>query len=299
MARMSIDDSFLRDPRVTRFGLAVGVSKREARGLLLDVFALCYDRGQAVLPAADVDGAAEIRGAADAMIRVGLATITKSGVRISGAQERIAYLDHKSSAGRLGGLNSGLSRRIAAKQDSKQNTRSSEARGNPPDPVPDPPPDLVPDPPPDQDQTPQTPRGVRSGSARSKSKPGPTPAEQAIVTRVLGKLGDRAGHAYGGAAEHVRLITARLRDGVLEAELRAVIAYCADEWGEKPEMQRYLRPETLFGPTTIARYLDAARARYGDMIAKFVAPADPTRRDAARAEQPPLLALIHGGREAG
>lgn len=33
-------------------------------------------------------------------------------------------------------------------------------------------------------------------------------------------------------------------------------------------MRRYLRPETLFGPTTIAKYLDPARTRYRDLIAR-------------------------------
>jgi uncharacterized phage protein (TIGR02220 family) len=286
MARMSIDDSFLRDPRVARLGLELGMSKREARGLLLDVFALCYDRQTATIPAVDIDSAAELLGVSDAMIKVGLAAITRGGVRIAGAQERIAYLDHKSAAGRIGGLNSGLSRRLSAKQETKQNTRSSEARGNPPDPVPDPPPDPVPVP--DQDQNPHSPLGGRPAAAsRKKPKPGPTSAESAIVQRVLERLGEHAGHAYGGATEHVRLITARLRDGLTEAELRAVVAYCADEWKDDPKMRKFLRPETLFGPTTITRYLDAARARYADVIAKF------------RAPDPPLLALIHGGRGAG
>lgn len=108
----------------------------------------------------------------------------------------------------------------------------------------------------------------RPSPRQAKAKASTTPAELAIVGRVLGKLGERNGVAYGGAAAHVRLIVGRLRDGVTELELRAVVAYCADEWLADDEMRRYLRPETLFGPTTIAKYLDPARARYRDLIAK-------------------------------
>jgi uncharacterized phage protein (TIGR02220 family) len=105
-------------------------------------------------------------------------------------------------------------------------------------------------------------RGGRPG------KHAPSPAELAAVSRVLAKLGEHSGVAYGGAAEHVRLITGRLRDGLTEWDLRAVVAYCSDEWKADDKMRRYLRPETLFGPTTIAKYLDPARTRYRDLIAR-------------------------------
>lgn len=80
--------------------------------------------------------------------------------------------------------------------------------------------------------------------------------------RVLDKLSARNGVRYSGSAEHVRLIVAQFRNGLTEADLRKVIGYCADEleWQDKPGMAIYLRPETLFGPKTITKYLDPARA---------------------------------------
>lgn len=103
------------------------------------------------------------------------------------------------------------------------------------------------------------------GLARARGKkrnPGePTPDERTTAMRVLGKLGEYSGTRYSGAAEHLRLITAQLRDGVTEADLRKVIGYCAIEkrWKDDPKMGQYLRPETLFGPKSIAKYLDHAR----------------------------------------
>jgi uncharacterized phage protein (TIGR02220 family) len=107
----------------------------------------------------------------------------------------------------------------------------------------------------------------------------PTPEESASVQAVLGKLGAVAGVAYRGSKEHVRLIVDRLRDGVTEMELRAVIAFCDEAWEKKPDMRVYLRPETLFGPQTIEKYLDHARTRYAKQLAE--AQRQPEQRKAA------------------
>lgn len=94
----------------------------------------------------------------------------------------------------------------------------------------------------------------------------PTDTEQQAVRRVLDKLGDNSGVSYRGSPRHTKLIVDRLRSGITEFELRFVIGYCSRElrWAEEPadgrqDMRPFLRPETLFGPQTIERYLDAAR----------------------------------------
>lgn len=102
----------------------------------------------------------------------------------------------------------------------------------------------------------------RSAPRPRKPKPSePTEAERATAIAVLKRLGERNGTNYSGSDKHVRLITNQLRAGVTELELRAVVGYCAVKlgWLEKPAMADYLRPETLFGPETISRYLDPAR----------------------------------------
>jgi uncharacterized phage protein (TIGR02220 family) len=111
--------------------------------------------------------------------------------------------------------------------------------------------------------------GQTKRPAKRPSKPAvdATPAELASVRVVLDRLGKYAGVAYRGCDEHTRLIVAQLRTGITEPELRAVVAYCADLWDGKPEMRKFLRPETLFGPKTISRYLDGARTEYADEIA--------------------------------
>ncbi|NUO49775.1 MAG: hypothetical protein HOV80_13045 [Polyangiaceae bacterium] len=105
-------------------------------------------------------------------------------------------------------------------------------------------------------------------AGKRKPRPSdPTEAELASVRVVLEKLTARNGVRYSGTAEHTRLIVGRLREGASEMDLRVVIGYCAEELGWKgdPAMEKFLRPETLFGPKTIAKYLDPARAWFAKL----------------------------------
>jgi len=115
------------------------------------------------------------------------------------------------------------------------------------------------------------PKGGPAVAAKRAKRPrpsDPTPDEMAVATRVLGKITERTGIGYEvatsrGPTHHARLIASRLRDGLTERELRGIAAYCWSssglEWERKPEMHKYLRPETLFGPQTIHKYLPGAR----------------------------------------
>lgn len=122
---------------------------------------------------------------------------------------------------------------------------------------------------------------VLSPATRTKAKA--TDAELATVRVVLDRLSERSGVAYRGGEKHTRLIVARLRQGVTEWDMRRVIGYCAEklQWQGNPKMHHCLRPETLFGPETIEKYLDAARSW---------APGPPPEEEQAQA--PPLLRLI-------
>lgn len=86
---------------------------------------------------------------------------------------------------------------------------------------------------------------------------------------MLGVLTKYSGVVYqlerGGApTESVLLVAHRMRDGLTELDLRSIVAYCGHAsgqgWADKPEMRPYLRPATLFGPKTHAKYLDPARS---------------------------------------
>ena len=266
MARMSVDDSFCRDPRVLLLAKKAGWSRRETMGALLDVWAVCYDQASYLITEHLIDLSAGLDGFAQLMIESELAGRDRSGrVRISGVKSRIDYLNHQREAGRQGGLKSGESRSTRPKLASSSRGSLPQAAVNPS--APDLPSASVPDPVPDSDQTPIAPKGGVSVSriGKRKTRPAdPTGAELQTVSTVLGKLGSHTGIAYSGASEHVRLIVGQIRDGLSERDLRAIVGYCALpgglNWAEKPDLAKYLRPETLFGPRTVARYLDAARA---------------------------------------
>lgn len=159
MARMSIDDKLLRDPRAIRLGRLFGWRRQEAVGRLLDVYALAYDRERDVIAEADIDIAAEQEGFAVRMIEVDLAEQARSGIRIKGAADRILYLQGKHEAARAGGIKSGETRRKKAEQRTKHSFDFGEARANPPDTVPDP--ADLPDPAPDPVITPPSKRARR------------------------------------------------------------------------------------------------------------------------------------------
>lgn len=269
MARMAIDDSFLRDPRVERLGRRCGWSKRETRGALLDVFALCYDRVSSVLDPADIDFAAEMEGFSALMVEVGLASPVRNGVRISGSEDRIRYLQSRSETGRQGGVKSGEARRAnhrrSPSKDPKVTFEENEGLLNPPDLVPDPSPPPVPSPVPDQER--------KRVSTRPRQRDSLASVDAAAAAAVLSRLSAVTGVEYRGAKEHVKLVVARYRDGLDELDLRKVIAYVSRPtgdgalgWSDDSKMQKYLRPETLFGPQTIERYLDAARSWFAQRI---------------------------------
>lgn len=144
------------------------------------------------------------------------------------------------------------------------------------------------------------PGGALPRSRKPKPSADPTPEERATCETVLAKLSARNGVAYRGSPEHLRLITARLRSGCTEADLRKVIHYAASArddgglgWAEDESMRAWLRPETLFGPKTIAKYLDPAVA-WCDGGTPKPRPETPTRAD----HDPPseIVLKLFGGR---
>ncbi len=279
MARMSVDDSFGRDPRVVRLATLCGWSRRETMGCLFDIWAICYDRITPVLPERDIDIAADLNGFSGHLIGANLGTKVARGVRVSGARVRIKYLKGSEESGREGGIKSGEVRRKKAEANRRDPSKGSEGVGNLSPSVPSPP--SVPPSPPVPDlqisdsatlsASPQLAVFVSQVDrirtdppkpSRKKPRPGdPTPTELESALTVLAKLTKQNGVDYRGSKADIALIVARLRDGLTEWDLRLIIGYCAIklDWINKPDQQPYLRPATLFGPKTHGKYLPPAR----------------------------------------
>jgi hypothetical protein len=140
MARMSIDDALLRDPRVKDLAERIGWHRHQVIGCLLDVWAVCYDRVSPVLTQREVDFACEVSGFCALMIATKLAAETgdeDGSVRVAGVAKRIGYLESSAERGREGGKKSGESRRTKgkskgpAKGDAKGSFDSGEGSPNP------------------------------------------------------------------------------------------------------------------------------------------------------------------------
>lgn len=214
MARMSIDDKIGRDTRITWLAAELGWSKRELVGcFVLDLWPLCYDRLTPTLPARDIDIAAGKPGFADKLVEAGLGTVTKHGIRVSGAAERIEYLLRAKSAGKKGGKASGKSR--GSNGPSSPPRSNPPGAANPPDTVPDP--DAASAPVPDADSPPdvapafvEAPVRTPSPPARSKSDRGSKLPEDWLPSRCEANVA--AEQAATARGVDLKLELSKLRD---------------------------------------------------------------------------------------
>jgi len=114
---------------------------------------------------------------------------------------------------------------------------------------------------------------------RANPEAGFTPEELATVDVVLEKLGKRKRPPtqYQRSLPHTRLIVRHLRDGYSERDLRIVTGFCAEQlgWAGDPRMEKFLRPETLFGPETMHKYIADARAWAATLPPHLLPPESP------------------------
>ena len=76
---------------------------------------------------------------------------------------------------------------------------------------------------------------------------------------VIDYLNKRAGTSFRGSSKASRkFVQGRLREGHSVDQMKQVVDLKAGEW-LGTEMQRYLRPETLFNPTKFESYLNGLR----------------------------------------
>lgn len=289
MSRINVDAIALTDARFARLAQLLGLADGDhARSKVEYLWLACTLRGETELPQWLVEQHLGERGPA-ALIEselgrwgAGRGDSKTRRIHICGARERCLWMRRNQEQS----ANGGKARAQNASRDHGKFTSPGLVSDTSPDlagrtsplsPALSPAPALT--------DPPLPPRGGKR-SARSAAKSDATPAELASVERVLVKLGELSGHEFRGARPHVQRILARLREGITEPELRAVIAYCDDDWRKTPGMvERYLRPETLFGPESIHRYLPQARTRYRALI---------TQLEHELATQPPLA--LDGGK---
>ena len=83
----------------------------------------------------------------------------------------------------------------------------------------------------------------------------PRPNHNKEAVEILSFLNEKTGRRYQPVNENIKLITARLKGGASVSECRQVIARKTREWKSNPDMEKYLRPATLFNATKFAQYV--------------------------------------------
>jgi uncharacterized phage protein (TIGR02220 family) len=86
---------------------------------------------------------------------------------------------------------------------------------------------------------------------------------QEAARRVLAFLNEKAGRAFEPCEPNIGLIIARIKEGATEEKLRQVVVRKCREW-KGTEMEKYLRPKTLFNRTNFAQYVGELVPRLED-----------------------------------
>ena len=270
MSAVRLDADAFGDPRIEYLAKLAGYSEYEALGRLAWLWRYCTARQLYALEPAIIESHLAIE--ADALVKAGLGEHSFDGrIRIRGTEGRIEWLAKLRVNSKAGGaatqnkwkLENEAKRRPEGQPNEGQTLGQTEAKARPEEgPLTlTPTLTLINSP----YKAPQNSEPRKRGRPRKPALGEPSDAEMQTVREVLSRLGRKNGIRYEGSKAHIALIVGRLRDGFSEMDLRKVIGYCAEQWGNKPEMRPYLRPETLFGPTTITKYIDAARAWFDEL----------------------------------
>lgn len=252
MALIKIAARAHADLRFDRLAKVTGLPTRwDALGRMIPIWNACTESGNPLIEKDVCDllfGCADV---ADKIVRVGLGFDDENAIRIAGYDEHCAWLNVTREAGKTGGKHGFKGGRPSTKSKAKEGVKAKTPRG----------------------VTKVNPSTVinyqlsvisNSGSLNSELVEAAGPAELALA--CLAKI---TGVGYGSSKKHQALVTARIADGIPLADLIRIAEFCAygKAWRGDSKMHGYLRPETLWGSDSHAKYLDAARAWDGRLVA--------------------------------
>lgn len=87
----------------------------------------------------------------------------------------------------------------------------------------------------------------------------PQPANTVEAREAIAYLNEKTGSAYRDVKTNLKIIRDRLAEGYTIDDVKAVIDTKCAEWGNDPEMEKYLRPMTLFRPSNFSNYAGRSR----------------------------------------
>lgn len=102
------------------------------------------------------------------------------------------------------------------------------------------------------------------GILTDTQKESPAKAELLMpaAREIVGYLNEKTGSHYSASAQNtVKLIKARMKEGHTVDDFKKVIDNKVAEWKDVPEMEDFLRPNTLFAPSHFDDYLNQKGGR--------------------------------------
>lgn len=252
MAQIKISARALADLRFDRLAKATGLPSRwDALGRMIPVWNACAETGNPLIEKDMVDLLFGSEKAGEKMVAIGLAFDDGDSVRIAGYDEHCAWLKAAREGGKAGAIHGFKGGRPSDVLKAKKASKRGFAKKTPPGVIENNPPAI---------NNYQLTINSISGIQNSESVEAAGPAELALA--CLAKI---TGVGYGSSKKHLALVAARLADGIPVADLIRIAEFCAvgQGWLGNSKMRPYLRPETLWGPESHAKYLDAARAWNG------------------------------------
>lgn len=230
--RVNMDSSIATDPRFKLLASDLGISRNELAGALFYMWLACYERRSPRLSKRLADASAEIVGFSNALVEAELADDDDDAIIVHGAEIRIKFLLTQAEKGRKGGQKGkGKPKVKAPKAGAKRGLSEAKAK-------------------PKQSQSKAT-----AYSPTLTQSLTPANGVELLARGAIDHLNSKLGTKSRVGKSVLANVRALAKDYELE-DFRAVIDAKISEWGQDPEMAKYLRPSTLFRPSKFRGYVD-------------------------------------------
>lgn len=254
MALVKIAAKVHADLRFDRLAALANLATRwDAIGRMIPIWNTCTENGSPEIEAEIVDRLFGAEKIAEKIVTVGLAKQQKDRLEIAGFHEHCAWLKETREGGKAGKLHGKKGGRPPSLKGKKIKTPRGVIENNPSAII--------------NYQLPVISYSLsffpESGSGSDLRKElvsgeGPAPLALACLAKITGV-------GYGGNKKHLQLVENLVESGVPVDDVIRIAEFCAygKGWLRDEKMREYLRPETLWGPESHAKYLDAAKAWNG------------------------------------
>ena len=99
-------------------------------------------------------------------------------------------------------------------------------------------------------------RQEETNSLNPNPNPNPNPKNNIVEIEILKSLNEKAGKNFKPTDSNLKFISGRLSEDYTKEQCVHVIEVKVEQWLNDPEMDKYLRPSTLFNPQKFAGYVN-------------------------------------------